>query len=266
MARRNKKESSIDSQTQRVRQTRSKPCLRRNSMTILTNKSQRNPMIIHIRILKYLYVDPTKDHKANHQGKKTNCIEAFFPSINIIIEEQAIGTSRGKQSLETICFHLAYKIKYPHNFFLLRGNHECASTKWIYGFYDECKRRSNTFSDCFNCLPVAALIDEKILPFNDLNNLDQIRILKRPTDMTDSGLLYDFFWSDPCKDGINNRGVLYTFCANIVTKFLQKHDLDLVCHAHQVSISTLGFPCLCCSYHLKMINHLAFHAHRKKCI
>lgn len=40
---------------------------------------------------------------------------------------------RGKQSLETICLLLAYKIKYPENFFLLRGNHECASINRIYG-------------------------------------------------------------------------------------------------------------------------------------
>lgn len=39
----------------------------------------------------------------------------------------------GKQSLETICLLLAYKIKYPENFFLLRGNHECASINRIYG-------------------------------------------------------------------------------------------------------------------------------------
>ena len=49
---------------------------------------------------------------------------------------------RGKQSLETICLLLAYKIKYPENFFMLRGNHECASINRIYGFYDECKLKS----------------------------------------------------------------------------------------------------------------------------
>merc|ERR1719409_807996 len=48
---------------------------------------------------------------------------------------------RGPQGLECICLLLAYKIKYPENFFMLRGNHECSSINRIYGFYDECKRR-----------------------------------------------------------------------------------------------------------------------------
>jgi len=74
---------------------------------------------------------------------------------------------RGKHGLETICLLFIYKIKYPDNFFLLRGNHECSTINKIYGFYDECKRRYSLkiwklFSDCFNYMPICALIDHKI--------------------------------------------------------------------------------------------------------
>jgi len=153
-----------------------------------------------------------------------------------------------KQSLETICLLLAYKIKYPENFFLLRGNHECASINRIYGFYDECKRRYSirlwkVFSDVFNCLPVAALIDEKIFCMHgglspELKNLDQIKNIMRPTDVPDTGLLCDLLWSDPERGveeyGDNDRGVSFTFGENVVRKFNQKHDIDLICRAHQV--------------------------------
>ncbi|CAK9143826.1 unnamed protein product [Ilex paraguariensis] len=155
---------------------------------------------------------------------------------------------RGKQSVETICLLLAYKIKFPDNFFLLRGNHECASINRIYGFYDECKRRFSirlwkVFTDCFNCLPVAAVIDDKILCMHgglspDMESLDQIRAIERPVDVPDQGLLCDLLWADPDRDikgwGENDRGVSYTFGADKVSEFLKKHDLDLICRAHQV--------------------------------
>ncbi|KAK6466196.1 serine/threonine-protein phosphatase PP1-beta catalytic subunit [Huso huso] len=156
---------------------------------------------------------------------------------------------RGKQSLETICLLLAYKIKYPRNFFLLLAGPtsvppSTASTRVL----DECKRRFNiklwkTFTDCFNCLPIAAIVDEKIFCCHgglspDLQSMEQIRRIMRPTDVPDTGLLCDLLWSDPDKDvqgwGENDRGVSFTFGADVVSKFLNRHDLDLICRAHQV--------------------------------
>eukprot|EP00919_Chromeraceae_sp_WS-2016_P058690 GHVR01139517.1.p1 GENE.GHVR01139517.1~~GHVR01139517.1.p1 ORF type:complete len:303 (+),score=57.50 GHVR01139517.1:148-1056(+) len=172
----------------------------------------------------------------------------FPPEANYLFLGDYID--RGKQSLETICLLLSYKIKYPENFFLLRGNHECASINRIYGFYDECKRRYNiklwkTFTDCFNCFPVAAVIDEKIFCMHgglspELNNFDQIRRIVRPTDVPDTGLLCDLLWADPEKENDhagwaeNDRGVSFIFGADVVHSFLRKHDLDLICRAHQV--------------------------------
>mmetsp|Transcript_61482 Transcript_61482/g.140579 ORF Transcript_61482/g.140579 Transcript_61482/m.140579 type:complete len:307 (-) Transcript_61482:137-1057(-) len=155
---------------------------------------------------------------------------------------------RGKQSLETICLLLVYKVKYPENFFLLRGNHECASINRIYGFYDECKRRYNiklwkTFCDVFNCLPVCALVDEKIICMHgglspEITQMDQIRRLVRPTDVPDTGLICDLLWADPDKDifgwAENDRGVSFIFGPDVVATFLLKQDMDLVCRAHQV--------------------------------
>ena len=38
--------------------------------------------------------------------------------------------------------------------------------------------------------------------------------------------------------GENDRGVSFTFGAEVVAKFLHKHDLDLICRAHQVRASS----------------------------
>eukprot|EP00419_Tripos_fusus_P022575 CAMPEP_0172699282 /NCGR_PEP_ID=MMETSP1074-20121228/30074_1 /TAXON_ID=2916 /ORGANISM="Ceratium fusus, Strain PA161109" /LENGTH=304 /DNA_ID=CAMNT_0013520461 /DNA_START=40 /DNA_END=954 /DNA_ORIENTATION=- len=155
---------------------------------------------------------------------------------------------RGKQGLEVITLLFAYKVKYPENFFLLRGNHECASITRIYGFYDECKRRYNIklwkhFCDVFNTLPVCGIIDEKIVCMHgglspDLGNFDQVRRLVRPTDVPDSGIMCDLLWADPDKDirgwAESDRGVSVIFGADIVSRELQKWDMDLIVRAHQV--------------------------------
>jgi serine/threonine-protein phosphatase PP1 catalytic subunit len=130
----------------------------------------------------------------------------------------------------------------------LRGNHECSSLNRIYGFYDECKRRYSVklwriFTDTFNWMPVAAIVQDKIFCMHgglspDLTDLGQVLSLERPTVVPDEGLLCDLLWSDPEPDipgwGYNARGVSYTFGRDIVADFLTKHGLELICRAHQV--------------------------------
>ena len=73
--------------------------------------------------------------------------------------------------------------------------------------------------------------------------MEQIRRVMRPTDVPDTGLLCDLLWSDPDKDitgwSENDRGVSFTFGPDVVSRFLQKHDMDLICRAHQVCGSWL---------------------------
>lgn len=170
----------------------------------------------------------------------------FPPAANYLFLGDYVD--RGKQSLETILLLLCYKIKYPENFFLLRGNHECANVTRVYGFYDECKRRCNIktwkmFIDTFNALPIAAVVAQKIFCVHgglspSLNNLNEIRSLDRPTDVPDYGLLNDLLWSDPADTPNewedNERGVSYCFNKVAINKFLARFSFDLVCRAHMV--------------------------------
>ena len=170
----------------------------------------------------------------------------YPPSTNYLFLGDYVD--RGKQSIETICLLMAYKIKYPENFFMIRGNHEAELVNRIYGFYDECRKRYNVklwknFTDMFNWLPIAALIDDKIFCVHgglspDLENIEQLYDIIRPTDVPNSGLLCDILWSDPSTEvddwGQNERGISYIYSLTVIKKFLEQNNLDLICRAHQV--------------------------------
>ena len=145
---------------------------------------------------------------------------------------------RGKQSLECLLLLLCLKIKYPDKIFLLRGNHECEALNKMYGFFDECKRRLSIkcfkkIITLFNIMPISALISK------DLQNIEQINKILRPTDIPNEGLLCDILWSDPNESlnedfGSNERNISVTFSKDVVKNFLEKNNLDLICRAHQV--------------------------------
>ncbi|KAF7027875.1 hypothetical protein CFC21_039871 [Triticum aestivum] len=169
---------------------------------------------------------------------------------------------RGTQSIETICLLLAYKLKYPDAFFLLRGNHECAAVNKQYGFYSECASRGRRIvrlweelNAVFACLPLAALVGcegsnknkkKKILCVHgglspELESPDQIRQIKRPlADVPEHGLVCDLLWSDPAADGDDwgwgdpRRCTSFTFGADVVEEFCERHGLAMVCRAHEM--------------------------------
>jgi len=118
----------------------------------------------------------------------------------------------------------------------------------IYGFFDECKKRHSVhlwkhFCGTFNMMPVCALVNDKIFCVHggispELQHLDQIRDLERPSAVPESGLLCDLLWADPGSDrlgwGDNDRGVSVTFGADVAKDFVTKFNLELICRSHEV--------------------------------
>uniref|UniRef100_A0A5B6YPA9 Serine/threonine-protein phosphatase n=1 Tax=Davidia involucrata TaxID=16924 RepID=A0A5B6YPA9_DAVIN len=162
---------------------------------------------------------------------------------------------RGQHSLETITLLLALKIEYPENVHLIRGNHEAADINALFGFRLECIERMGEndgiwawtrFNQLFNYLPLAALIEKKIICMHggigrSIHSVEQIEKLDRPITM-DAGsiILMDLLWSDPTEndsvEGLrpNARGPgLVTFGPDRVTDFCKKNKLQLIIRAHE---------------------------------
>uniref|UniRef100_A0A7S3K356 protein-serine/threonine phosphatase n=1 Tax=Aureoumbra lagunensis TaxID=44058 RepID=A0A7S3K356_9STRA len=92
-------------------------------------------------------------------------------------------------------------------------------------------------------MPIAAIIADKVMCMHgglspDLEDLGQITSIQRPCEVPEDGLICDLVWSDPDPQivgwGYNSRGVSYTFGPDVIRDFLQTHDLELICRAHQV--------------------------------
>ncbi|KAH7160730.1 Metallo-dependent phosphatase-like protein [Dactylonectria macrodidyma] len=169
----------------------------------------------------------------------------FPPEANYLFLGNYVG--KGRQSIETICTLLAYKIKYPENFFLLRGNQESLLVSSVASFYQECGSRyglevADLFEDCFNCMPVASIIGDKIFAVHgglspQLDSFEQIRRIRRPAMVPRDGLLHDLLWAYPeaAMRGWSGRHSEFSlaFGPNVVESFLEKHGLDLVCRSGQ---------------------------------
>ncbi|KAH9627428.1 hypothetical protein KSS87_012078 [Heliosperma pusillum] len=185
---------------------------------------------------------------------------------------------RGQHSLETMTLLLALKVRYPHNVHLIRGNHEAADINALFGFRIECIERMgerdgiwawHRFNRLFNWLPLAALIEKKIICMHggigrSINHVEQIQSIQRPITMeAGSIVLMDLLWSDPTEndsvEGLrpNARGPgLVTFgiydCGCFHGSIGLRVDLKIDCHGlilvivlHVANVDAV-LKCCCC--------------------
>lgn len=81
---------------------------------------------------------------------------------------------RGRQGVEVVCLLFAIKLRYPDQFYLLRGHHEDRKINRLQGFADECALKFNEdindpssvfnkINKVFEYMSLAALVDDRIL-------------------------------------------------------------------------------------------------------
>ncbi|CAL2041294.1 unnamed protein product [Caenorhabditis brenneri] len=155
---------------------------------------------------------------------------------------------RGQYSMEVVTLLIAIKMLYPDRIYMLRGNHESRSVNCHYGFWREVTARyDQNLYDCyqnlFNVLPFCAVIQNSIICMHggiseQLKNLNQFTVFKRPLEIPDVGVLADLTWADPDPTiklyKPSSRGASYVFGSQALRQFLKKLNLQMVIRAHQV--------------------------------
>lgn len=178
--------------------------------------------------------------------KELLAITGLAPETNLLFLGDYVD--RGYNSVESVSLVVALKVQNPNEVTLIRGNHESRQVTQVYGFYDECLRKYgdakvwNAFTQLFDYLPLAALIDNTIFcPHAGLSpsveTLDHIRQLSRTQEVPHDGPMCDLLWSDPDDRsgwGISPRGAGFTFGRDISTQFIHRNGLQLIARAHQL--------------------------------
>jgi serine/threonine-protein phosphatase 2A catalytic subunit len=162
---------------------------------------------------------------------------------------------RGAQSVETVTYLFALKIKYPDHITLLRGNHESSGISQHFGFRDEVVDRYGNdevwqiYAQTFTNLPMAALVGGRILCVHgglspQIKNIDDIEKIDRFREIPHEGPMCDLVWSDPSSQvGFqpSAREAGYQFGADVTRNWNRINELELTVRAHQLVMSGLEY-------------------------
>ncbi|XP_067934839.1 uncharacterized protein [Watersipora subatra] len=182
---------------------------------------------------------------------------------------------RGSYGVEVVAYLLSQKVLAPSKFFLLRGNHELRSVQENFNFKRECCEKFgeqvglrvwDTINECFDVMPVAAVIDSKIfcvhggIPSMSHSDGTLTAIDDIPVPLADpefeSPLAWEIMWSDPVNNSYqfneeeerdmkankgfvfnSRRGTAYFWNVEALMGFLTRNGLSHVIRAHEVQQS-----------------------------
>ena len=155
---------------------------------------------------------------------------------------------RGVFSVECITTLMCFKILYPNNVFLARGNHENRNMNKMYGFEAEVadkygKEIYECFVELFNTLPLGHILNKKVFVVHgglfskDGVKIEELKKINRFREIPEEGLMSEMLWSDPCKEMgrmPSKRGVGMSFGPDVAERFLNENNLDLLIRSHEV--------------------------------
>jgi len=167
--------------------------------------------------------------------------------------------NRGMFSLEVLCLLLALKLKYPDQVHILRGSQEEFEICKHYGLAEELKNKFNDdvesnnsifkqICDLFDCLPLAATINDKILCVHsglgeNTKTLEDIMNVKKPYKIYDTPVAMDILWNIPAgstsKDEYPGNNLTTNlrkryFDENLVSEFMKNNKISLIIRSHDV--------------------------------
>ena len=159
---------------------------------------------------------------------------------------------RGEFSIESITLIFLMKALWPHNIFLLRGNHEFKTMCTQCGFLTNVIEYYSTYTvfdqfiDVFNYIPLAAILNnnKKILCLHggigpNLTTIDQISNLHRPIEEFGNSIIDSILWSDPAPDpritlySPSSRGSGFYFGEKALCDFLNSNNVDIIIRGHE---------------------------------
>jgi len=158
----------------------------------------------------------------------------------------------GYFSVETVTLLVCLKLRFPERITLLRGRHETRRLSKVYGFYNEVIRKYNSpkvwqyFTDLFDYLPIAAVIDKSIFCVHSgisqyVETIDQIRCVKRCQETPLKGIVYELLNSNPVLEKKEpekgkDTETQVTFGQEEFKKFMTANDLSHFVRSNQLCI------------------------------